>query len=138
MSIFRPKKIREISLHTLLSKLIDENKSIKITDEMENIKDVKIIKEVPVYFRIHLRHKLFRIQQQFLFTKQHRNKFQRLTQREREVIKLIGQGNNNPAIAQQLFISRCTVEQHRKNINRKLKIKSFSDLMRYVYAFDLI
>lgn len=139
MTVLPHKKIKKINLHTLLSKVIDENKLIKISvEEMENYKEEQIKSEEPTYFRMHMRHKLFRIQQQFLFAKRNQNKFQSLTPREKEIVKLIGQGNNNPTMARQLFISRCTVEQHRKNINRKLKIKSFSHLMRYVYAFDLI
>lgn len=85
-----------------------------------------------------LRHKLKRILKELKFAKKNLKKYQSLTYREKEVIGLLAKGYNNPEIARQLFISRSTVEQHRKNINRKLNIKSFMDLMHYVYAYNLV
>jgi DNA-binding CsgD family transcriptional regulator len=88
--------------------------------------------------KIRLRHKLRRIRIEFEFVKKNLKKYETLTPREREVIHLIGLGNSNPEIAEKLFISRYTVEQHRKHINGKLKIKSIPHLMRYCYAFDFL
>ena len=84
-----------------------------------------------------LRHKLIRIQKEFKFVKKNLNNYQELTLREKEIIQLLASGYNNPQIAEHLYISRCTVEQHRKNINFKLKIKSFPNLVHFSYAFDL-
>jgi len=83
-------------------------------------------------------HKLRRIKQQEFFRQDHKYLFQSLTNREIEIIKVLVQGYNNPQIAQRLFISRYTVEQHRKNINRKLDIHSYSQLFEYALAFDLV
>ena len=66
------------------------------------------------------------------------DKYYSLTDREVEILRLILQGKNNPEIAEQLFISRFTVEQHRKNLNTKLEIKSIADLFKYGYAFGLV
>ncbi len=85
-----------------------------------------------------LQHKLLRIHKEFRFIKRNIKSYEKLTQREKEIIQLIATGNNNPNIAEQLFISRYTVEQHRKNINFKLKIKSLPHLMQYIYAFNLV
>lgn len=82
--------------------------------------------------------KLKRIRAQEAFKKAHVARYNLLTKREIEIIKLLVRGFNNPKIAEQLFISRNTVQQHRKNINRKLKVKSFSELFQYALAFDLI
>lgn len=82
--------------------------------------------------------KLKRLKEQAAFKKAHLAQFQSLTSREIEIIKLLVKGLNNPLIAERLFISRNTVEQHRKNINRKLALKSFSELFQYALAFDLI
>ena len=54
-----------------------------------------------------------------------------LTSREREVIKLIAEGKTNKKIANLLFISTRTVENHRANIMKKLKIGHASDLVKY-------
>jgi DNA-binding CsgD family transcriptional regulator len=85
-----------------------------------------------------LAHKLLRIQEEFKFINENKIRYQKLTKREKEIIKLLANGYNNPKIAAVLFISRNTVEQHRKNINKKLLIKSFSHLMSYSYAFNII
>jgi len=54
-----------------------------------------------------------------------------LTLREREIIKLLADGKNNKEIAQDLFISFRTVEKHRANVMKKLKIKNVADLIKY-------
>jgi DNA-binding NarL/FixJ family response regulator len=54
-----------------------------------------------------------------------------LTPREREVLKLVAEGKSNKAIADLLFISIRTVENHRANTMNKLKIKKTADLIRY-------
>lgn len=45
---------------------------------------------------------------------------ERLTQREREVLKLIAEGNSNKYIANYLCVSVKTVEKHRSNLMKKL------------------
>ena len=85
-----------------------------------------------------VRHKLARIKKQEEFKRIYQAKYDLLTIREREVLTLLARGLNNPKIAEELYISRKTVEQHRKNLNRKLEIKSSADLMRYALAFDLV
>jgi len=54
-----------------------------------------------------------------------------LTIREREVLKLIAEGNSSKEIADLLFISIRTVEHHRANIMRKLNIKNTATLVKY-------
>jgi DNA-binding NarL/FixJ family response regulator len=53
-----------------------------------------------------------------------------LTEREREVLKLLALGHTNPEIASRLFLSPRTVESHRANIQRKLGVRSRADLVR--------
>jgi len=72
------------------------------------------------------------------FKLKHFKRFQQLTKREKEILTLLAEGLNNPQIAGQLFISRQTVETHRKHINRKLDIKHLRDIMNYALAFDLV
>jgi len=90
------------------------------------------------YRRNRLYHKFIRIKKELDFINKNIKNFRAITPREKEIIRLLSNGFNNCEIAEQLFISRYTVEQHRKNINRKLKIKSFPQLILYSYAFDLV
>jgi len=53
----------------------------------------------------------------------------KLSPRELEIIKLIKNGFSTKRIAQTLDLSVFTVETHRKNINRKMKVKSPTELM---------
>ncbi|WP_158859784.1 response regulator transcription factor [Lunatibacter salilacus] len=82
--------------------------------------------------------KMERIVKMDQFRLKHFKRFQHLTSREIEIMKLLAYGHTNPRIAEQLFISRQTVETHRKNIKSKLELGSFRDLMRFALAFDLI
>ena len=61
-----------------------------------------------------------------------------LTEREREILKLIAQEYTNKMIAEELFISERTVETHRKNIFRKTKTSSLVGLIKFAYANNLI
>jgi DNA-binding NarL/FixJ family response regulator len=54
-----------------------------------------------------------------------------LTQREREVIKLIAEGNKTRDIAEYLSLSPKTVEKHRTNLMRKLDLHSVSAVTVY-------
>lgn len=54
-----------------------------------------------------------------------------LTEREREVLILVAQGNSNKRIAQQLDVSVRTVETHRLNLRKKLGIETPAGLIRY-------
>ncbi|MBT8250930.1 MAG: response regulator transcription factor [Acidimicrobiia bacterium] len=55
----------------------------------------------------------------------------RLTDREREVLQLIAEGNGTGEIAGRLFISAKTVSTHRENIMRKLNLHNVVALTKY-------
>jgi DNA-binding NarL/FixJ family response regulator len=61
-----------------------------------------------------------------------------ITQREREVLKLIGEGYQNKEIADFLSISAKTVEKHRSNIMKKLDLHNVSALTAYAIEKGLI
>jgi two-component system response regulator NreC len=61
-----------------------------------------------------------------------------LTEREREVLKLIAQGLTNKQIGEQLGISPKTVARHRDNITKKLNLSSRAELTRYAIQKGLI
>jgi Response regulator containing a CheY-like receiver domain and an HTH DNA-binding domain len=57
------------------------------------------------------------------------NRVAKLTKRETEILKLIANGTTTPHIAELLFLSKFTVENHRKNILQKLKAKNVAELI---------
>ena len=61
-----------------------------------------------------------------------------LTEREREVLILIAEGQTNKQIADQLEISPKTVARHRDNITQKLNLSSRAELTRYAIQKGLI
>lgn len=61
-----------------------------------------------------------------------------LTDREREILKLIAREFTNKQIAEELFISERTVETHRKNIFKKTGTNSLVGLIKFAYANNLI
>jgi DNA-binding CsgD family transcriptional regulator len=58
-----------------------------------------------------------------------------LTQREGEILTLIGQGHSTQQISQLLMLSRHTVQTHRKNIMRKLGLQTTARLIRFAVTF---
>jgi DNA-binding NarL/FixJ family response regulator len=56
---------------------------------------------------------------------------QQLSDREFEVFQLIGQGKSTREIAVHLHLSAKTIEVHRLNIKKKLKLKTATDLVRH-------
>jgi len=61
-----------------------------------------------------------------------------LTQRERGILKLVGEGYKNKEIAKYLFISAKTVEKHRSNIMEKLDLHTASGLTAYAIEKGLV
>jgi DNA-binding NarL/FixJ family response regulator len=61
-----------------------------------------------------------------------------LTKREQEIMRLLAEGFTNKDIAEKLFISVKTVENHRGSIMTKLDLHSTYELMRYATKLGLI
>ena len=61
-----------------------------------------------------------------------------LTAREQEVLRLLAEGLPTKEIAEKLFISPKTVENHRANIMNKLELHSTIELVRYAAKLGLI
>lgn len=65
-------------------------------------------------------------------------KVEELSEREKEIVSQIALGKTNKEIAEKLYISSHTVISHRKNIVRKLSIKTVSGLTVYAILNKLI
>lgn len=61
-----------------------------------------------------------------------------LSKREKDIIKLIVEGKSSFEIAEKLYISIHTVNNHRKNIIRKLEINNLCQLTKFAILFKII
>jgi DNA-binding NarL/FixJ family response regulator len=64
--------------------------------------------------------------------------YQSLSMRERSVLQLAAEGHTNAEIGKKLFISRRTVESHRANLMKKLRLRSQTDLVRFAIRKRLV
>jgi DNA-binding CsgD family transcriptional regulator len=62
----------------------------------------------------------------------------KLTQRERQIVKLICQDMSNAEIARELKIKASTVETHRQNIRQKLGVKGTGGLVLYALRHGVV
>jgi DNA-binding CsgD family transcriptional regulator len=60
-----------------------------------------------------------------------------LTDRERQIVRLISDGASNPEIAQRLFLSRKTVERHVSNVLKKVGVRNRAELAARVAELEL-
>ena len=67
-----------------------------------------------------------------------RDPYERLTDREREVLRLIAQGRTGAEIAQELGLSPHTVQSHRDHLMAKLELHSVAALIHFAVARGLV
>jgi DNA-binding NarL/FixJ family response regulator len=61
-----------------------------------------------------------------------------VTARERQLIQLVAEGQSNKEAAATLGVTVKTIEAHRSNIMRKLRLRSVSDLVRYAIRNQIV
>ncbi|WP_135078280.1 response regulator transcription factor [Terasakiella sp. SH-1] len=61
-----------------------------------------------------------------------------LTDREKTILQLLAEGNSNKHVARELDISVRTVETHRRNIKRKLNVKTSAGLVKYAIENGIV
>jgi two-component system response regulator NreC len=59
------------------------------------------------------------------------DRYESLSEREREIFQLVAEGHSNKAIAELLSISAATVETHRAHILQKLDVHNTAELVLY-------
>jgi DNA-binding NarL/FixJ family response regulator len=67
-----------------------------------------------------------------------RTSWETLTQREREILKLVAEGYRNKEIAEDLCISVKTVEKHRANLMEKLDLHSIQALTTFALERGIV
>ncbi len=104
----------------------------------EDVPCQRILTVIPVRQMGNMSNQINRVLDENNYMRKHFKKFALLTKREKEIITLVANGSDNPLIAEKLFISRRTVEQHRKNIRRKLGFKHIFEILKFAEAFELV
>lgn len=61
-----------------------------------------------------------------------------LSSREKEIIELIGKEYTTDEIAEELFLSKHTIEAHRKNIFSKLQVKNIAGLVKKGFYLGIV
>ena len=69
------------------------------------------------------------------FASSSRSMLPSLTDREFEVLQLVGEAKSNREIAERLHLSHKTVETHRLNMMHKLKLRTSAKLLRFAMQF---
>lgn len=61
-----------------------------------------------------------------------------LTKREKQILRMIADGETTQQIAGTLFLSPFTVETHRRNLLQKLQVKNVAELIKTAVAYRLL
>jgi DNA-binding NarL/FixJ family response regulator len=67
-----------------------------------------------------------------------RDKYERLTARERDVLRLVAEGYSAPEIGERLFISPKTVDTYKQRVNEKLGMSHRTDYVKMALKLGLI
>src|SRR3982751_326761 len=70
--------------------------------------------------------------------KTEREQFEKLTQRERDVLRLVAQGYSAPEIGERLFISPKTVDTYKQRVNEKLGISHRSEYVDFALKIGVL
>jgi DNA-binding NarL/FixJ family response regulator len=63
--------------------------------------------------------------------------YERLTDREKEILKLLAEGYSSHQIAERLYLTAKTVVNYRKNIMEKLSLENLAQLIKYAIKIGL-
>ncbi len=64
--------------------------------------------------------------------------FSALTEREMDIVVLLSRGYTNKEMAEKLYLSKYTIETHRKNLMKKLKLKTSGQLIYFAVQQGLV
>lgn len=78
------------------------------------------------------------IQKIITTTYENTNNLPSLTKRETQILHLLSQGKTTVMIADELFLSKFTIDTYRKNLLQKFEVKNTSELLILLYKNNLI
>lgn len=111
---------------------------IKGADPGELLDAIRAVAQNKAYLSPVLTRKLFDNYLLRLEVGEENDSYGKLTDRERDVLKLVGEGHTSREIAERLFISINTVERHRTNIMDKLGMHNKAELIRLAIRKGLV
>lgn len=111
---------------------------IKGADPGELLDAIRVVAQNKAYLSPVLTRKLFDNYLLRLEVGEENDSYGKLTDRERDVLKLVGEGHTSREIAERLFISINTVERHRTNIMNKLGMHNKAELIRLAIRKGLV
>lgn len=73
-----------------------------------------------------------------LYIRKYVHKYYLLSKRELQIIAMLSKGLKTSQVAEKLFLSKYTVEQHKKNIKKKTGLSSLAQIIQFAINFKLI
>lgn len=135
-------KIIILTMHNkneFISGLANEGASgyvLKNTGKRELLDAIESVYEGKTFFSKEVTETI--IQNLYKRPSEQKMEYAQLTEREKDVLKLIAQEFSTKEIADKLFISPNTVETHRKNLMSKINAKNIAGLVKFALQTGLI
>jgi len=111
---------------------------LKDSAEGDLIEAIKSVDEGKTFFSAEITKMLVEDYVREIKTRGVEDTYELLTSREREVLHLLVKGRSNKEIAALLSLSPYTVETHRRNLQEKLNLHSFAELILYAVRKGII
>ena len=111
---------------------------LKDAAESDLIEAIKAVSQGKTFFSSEISKMLVEDYIREIRTRGVEDSYELLTSREREILQLLVEGNSNKDIASALNVSPHTVETHRRNLQDKLNLHSFAELILYAVRKRII
>ena len=111
---------------------------LKDAAESDLIEAIRAVSEGKTYFSSEISKMLVEDYIREIRTRGVEDSYELLTSREREILQLLVEGHSNKDIAASLNVSPHTVETHRRNLQDKLNLHSFAELILYAVRKRII
>jgi two-component system response regulator NreC len=111
---------------------------LKDSAESDLIKAIEVLKKGKAFFSPEISKVLAEDYVREINARGAEDRYDLLTPREREVLQLLIEGRSNKDIASLLNLSLYTVETHRKNLQSKLNIHGFPELILYAVRRGIV
>ena len=111
---------------------------LKESAEGDLIEAIKAVSEGRTFFSSQITKMLVEDYVREIRTRGVEDSYELLTSREREILQLLAEGASNKEVASSLNLSPYTVETHRRNLQEKLNLHSFAELILYAVRKGVI